>query len=137
MALILTRDNIRLGNIVQSETGTEIGYCRKSVVVREAAATTYKLGEVLGKVTATGKYVRLAPAASDGSQTFAGIFIGSDEPFDPDNLVVPAATDKTAVVLYRGRAGLFKQMLRWPVGITQPQKDAAYVQMDAAGFKLI
>lgn len=137
MALLLTRDNIRLGNIVQSEAGTEIGTCRKSVVVREAAATTYKLGEVLGKVTATGKYVRLAPAAADGSQIFAGVFIGSDEPFDPDNLVVPAATDKTAVVLYRGRAGLFKQMLRWPAGITQPQKDAAYVQMDAAGFKLI
>lgn len=33
-------------------------------------------GLVLGRITATGLYVPLAPAASDGSQTFAGILWG-------------------------------------------------------------
>lgn len=43
-------------------------------------------GEVVGKVTASGKYVAWAPGASDGSQTVAGVLYapvdatGADKP---------------------------------------------------------
>lgn len=137
MALVLTRDNIRLGNILQGEFGGHIGYQRKTVVVNEAAAVEYKLGEVLGKVTATGKYVRLTAGATDGSQNFAGVFIGTDDAYNPDNLSVPATTDTNAVIVYRGPAGIFSQALRFKSGTTQNQKNAVYAQIDAAGFKVI
>lgn len=35
----------------------------------------YEAGTILGKITATGKYVRHAAGASDGSQTEAGILL--------------------------------------------------------------
>jgi hypothetical protein len=38
-----------------------------------AKATDYRVGEVLGKITATGIYKSLDPAATDGSQNFAAI----------------------------------------------------------------
>ena len=53
-------------------------------------------GTVLGKITATGKFVILAPAAVDGSQTAAGVLIyGCD--------AVAALNDARAVRCGRAR----------------------------------
>lgn len=48
-------------------------FCRESVTIGSGA--DLPAGQVLGKVTATGKYVAWAPAASDGSQTIAGVLL--------------------------------------------------------------
>jgi hypothetical protein len=137
MAVIATRGGVRLGNILQWEQAPHIGYSRKTVVIREAAAADYFLGDILGQVTTGGKYKKLTVGATDGSQNFAGIFIGSDSSvFDQDKLAVPANTDKTGVVLFRD-AAVGKAYLNFPSGTTELQKAAVYAQMEAAGIKLI
>ena len=46
---------------------------RDNVTVTVPAATTYLAGLVLGKITATGKYVAYNNGASDGSEVAAGV----------------------------------------------------------------
>jgi hypothetical protein len=46
---------------------------RENVVVTVPAGTTYPAGLVLGKITATGKYVAYNNGASDGSEVAAGV----------------------------------------------------------------
>jgi hypothetical protein len=137
MPKILDRDPIRESHIIQYEDHLHAGHTRDTITVRETSIKSYKLGEILGKVTATGKYKQLDPAATDGSENFAGIFIGTDDAYDPDNLTVPANTDTSAVVVYRGQAAVGKAYLRFIAGTTDVQKEAVYAQMKAAGFKLI
>lgn len=136
MASIADRGGVRLGHILQWELKEGSNHSRKTVTIREAAAKGYVIGEVLGKVTATGKYKQLDPAATDGSENFAGIFIGTDNALDPDNLAVAANTDTSGVILFRD-AGVGKLYLRWIAGVTDLQKAAVYAQMEAAGFTVL
>ena len=46
---------------------------RDDVTVTVPASTTYAAGTLLGKITASGKYVRHAAAATDGSENEAGV----------------------------------------------------------------
>jgi len=46
---------------------------RDDVTVTVPASTTYAAGTILGKITASGKYVRHAAAATDGSENEAGV----------------------------------------------------------------
>ena len=46
---------------------------RDAVTVTVPASTTYAAGTLLGKITASGKYVRHAAAAVDGSENEAGV----------------------------------------------------------------
>jgi len=46
---------------------------RDDVTVTVPASTTYAAGTLLGKITASGKYVRHAAAAADGSENEAGV----------------------------------------------------------------
>ena len=46
---------------------------RDDVTVTVPADTTYAAGTILGKITASGKYVRHAAGATDGSEDEAGV----------------------------------------------------------------
>jgi hypothetical protein len=46
---------------------------RDAVTVTVPATTTYAAGTILGKITASGKYVRHAAGATDGSENEAGV----------------------------------------------------------------
>jgi len=46
---------------------------RDDVTVTVPASTTYAAGTILGKITASGKYVRHAAGATDGSEDEAGV----------------------------------------------------------------
>ena len=46
---------------------------RDDVTVTVPATTTYLAGTILGKITATGKFVRHAAGATDGSEDEAGV----------------------------------------------------------------
>jgi hypothetical protein len=52
-----------------SDTPERFEFHTDVVTANEAAPITYNLGTVLGKVTATGKYVACVRTAADGSQT--------------------------------------------------------------------
>ena len=80
-------------------------------------------GTVVGIITATGKKVPLAPAASDGSQTATEILYG-----DLD----ASSGDEPAVFFEHGE--VIDYYLVWPVGITAAQKAAAVLQLKDAGI---
>jgi hypothetical protein len=107
----------------------------RSEVTYNGAAATLELGTVLGKVTATGKYVVLAPAASDGSEVAAAVVI--------DRKVTAAATTDTKVVVlggdlaYQVDVGVLSTGLIFPAGITGPQTTAALAALGAKGFQII
>lgn len=81
-------------------------------------------GTVLGKVTAAGKLVPLAPGASDGSESAVGILV--------EDSVIPAAGDAVANIYVHG--DFRKDGLVWPDGITAEQKTAAVNQLAALGL---
>ncbi len=102
MPLIAT-DTFRLSNLVKQEFWPEHSFCRDVVTVNEAAAKTYAVGTVLGKVTATGKYKICVQNAADGSQTPAAVVL--------QDATIPAATDTKLNVLVRGAAILSKSAI--------------------------
>ena len=126
-----------LGAVLQHEYKAEIGYCRKDVVLNEAAEVDYVVGTVLGKVTATGKYKRIEATAVDGSEAFAGIYIGV--PTQTKNeMTVPATTDTAATIIYRGPASIGKAYLSFGASVnTDEEKAVIYAQMEAAGIQVL
>jgi hypothetical protein len=135
MAAIDTRST-RLGAVLQYEDHPEYGHCRDVVVANEAAIKTYTIGTVLGKVTATGKYKILEATAVDGSQNFAGIYIG--KPDGDNKQTIAATTDTNVTILFRGPAGVGKSYLVFGASVdTAPELAAVYVQMEAVGIKVI
>lgn len=86
----------------------------------------YGAGTVLGRVSATGKYKALDPAATDGSQTAVAILFDTVDAASADKKGV-ATTNLTAV-----RA----TDLVWPDAITTAQQDAAIANLKLAYIKL-
>ena len=100
---IIATDTPRLSNLVKHEYEPSLGFCRAVVTVNEAAATTYQVGTVLGKVTATGKYVVAKETAVDGSKVPAAVVI--------EDKSVAATTDTKVLTIVRGNAILSKDAL--------------------------
>ena len=92
---IVAQDSQRFSNVVKHEYHPSTKYCRETVVVNEAAAKTYTVGMVLGKVTATGKYKLSVQSASDGSQNPVAIVVR-------DTQDIAATTDTKIPVIARG-----------------------------------
>lgn len=135
MAQLDTRST-RLGAVLQYEDHPEYGHCRDVVVANEASIKQYVIGTVLGKVTATGKYKILEATAVDGSQNFAGIYIG--KPDGDNKQTIAATTDTNVAILFRGPAGVGKANLVFGASVdTQGELDAVYAQMEAVGIKVI
>jgi hypothetical protein len=80
------------------------------LVVNTAGVVTIPLGTVLGKVTATGKYIPCVETAVDGSKVAAAIYIG-----DNTGAVLPtvtaAGTDVNVLALTRGKVVVAKSAL--------------------------
>jgi hypothetical protein len=90
------------------------------------AATVIRVGMVLGKVTASGAQVPLAPAAADGSQKAASVAL---YPLAAD------AADRRIAVLDMD-AEVRGSDLEWPAGISAGDKATAVAQLLALGIKL-
>ena len=89
--MLISTDTYRLSHLVKRELWPEDGYTRLVVTVNEAAAKTYAVGTVLGKVTATGKYKIAVETAVDGSKVADAIVLG--------DYAVPATTDTKILVM--------------------------------------
>ena len=89
-----------------------------------AKATPYEVGTVLGKITASGIYKVLDPAATDGSQTFAAINF-SRRP-------ASASTQRGAGTVRE--ATLNSNLLTYEVAVNATQKAAVESQMAAVGI---
>lgn len=122
----------RFSHVIKFEQEPSLGLCRDAVTFNDTAQTL-KVGTVLGKITATGKY-RLALSASvDGSQTPAAIYI-SDSLGVSHDLAVSASTDTTIVALTRGFAIVSASNLILGTGITVNAVTAAFKALNAPIF---
>lgn len=81
------------------------------------APTTVELpaGTVLGRITASGLYVPLAPTAVDGSQNFAGLLFGRRG--------ISTGNQRAAAVVRKAVANY--NLLTWVVAATDPQRNTA------------
>lgn len=124
MALVATRKP-KIGNLVKHEYAREYGYCREVVVSNITAGADLSVGSVLGKITATGKYVPRDPAAVDGSEVAAAVVV--------ENKTIPAATDTDIAVIVRGPSILADGALVFDVAHDAAQKAAAIAEIESLG----
>lgn len=115
MAVFAT-DSTRFSAVVKYEFEPQLSLCRESIVINDAA-DTLRVGAVLGKVTATGKYKLAKSAAADGSQVPVAILIADGLGLSRD-IVLVAATDTKALVMARGPAIVADAALQLGTGIT-------------------
>lgn len=113
-----------LSDLIKHEYSPQWGYCRDNVVYNGAALTLAR-GTLLGKVTATGKYIVADKDAVDGSAVVAAIVL--------EDTVVPATTDTSVLVMNRGPAGVLKTSL--VLGDTVAA--TVYSQLEALGIQVI
>lgn len=123
---IIATDTYKLSHLVKKELWSEMGYTRAVVTVNEAAAKTYTVGTVLGKVTASGKYKVAVQTASDGSQTADAVVLA--------DYSVPGTTDTKVLVLVRGPAIVSKAALVLDATYDlDAEKAAVYAALEAKG----
>lgn len=122
MAVIAT-DSTRFSALVKHEYEPQLSFCRDVVTVNDAAQTL-KVGAVLGKVTATGKYKLCTSGAADGSQTPAAIVI-ADAAGNSNDIALAATTDTKVLVLTRGPVIVADAALQLGTGITAAAVKAA------------
>lgn len=125
---VIATDSTRFSAVVKWEDEPATGYCRESIVINDAAATL-KVGTVLGKVTATGKWKVALSAAVDGSQTPAGVYIMDGQGLSQD-LILAANTDTKAIILARGDAIVADAGLVLGTGITAAAAKAALLALN-------
>lgn len=94
---------------------------REQVLIDSALAETLLPGTVLGKVTATGRYLPLNPAAADGTETAATVANHREEVRDPVAHIRTSAMARDCE--------LNGNKMFWPEGITDAQKKAAEAQL--------
>lgn len=105
---VIATDSQRYSNVIKYEVEPSLAITRELVIVNDAAKTL-KLGMLLGKVTATGKYKESVQSASDGSQNPVAVVIGKD--IFADDVTLPATTDTKVLALVRGDAIVSKKGL--------------------------
>lgn len=114
-----------LGDLLKFELNAS--YCRETVTLK--SGSSYPLGAVLGKITASGKY-RLSPAATvtgdEGAETAVAVLLEA---------VDATSADQTGLIAVRGPVILSKVALVFDASVDQAaEKTAKYVQLAAAGL---
>lgn len=124
---VIATDSTRFSGVVKFEFEPTTAYCRESIVINDTAQTI-KVGTVLGKVTATGKYKVALSAAVDGSQTPAGVYIADGLGLSGD-LVLANATDTKAIMIARGPVILADAGLTFGTGTTLAATRTAFAAL--------
>lgn len=101
-------------------------YTRETVTIASGAGKL-EPGTVLGKITTGGKFTKLTPAATNGSQNAAGILWAG---------VDASAADALGVVILRGPALVNRHEIIWPEGASEAQITTATTALGALGVIL-
>jgi len=124
---IIAQDTKRLSALVKHEYEPSLGFCRNVVTVNEAAASDYVIGTVLGKITASGKYVVAKETATDGSKVPAAVVL--------ENKSIAAATDTKVLAAVRGQMILSKaEVVLDATYNTDAKKATAIAALEALGI---
>ena len=121
---VIATDSTRFSAVVKHLYEPASSYCYESVIINDPSAGTYKVGTVLGKITAGGKYRQALSASADGSQTPVAVYVADGMGLSQD-LVLTAATDAKAIILARGPAIVADAALSLGTGITASVAKAA------------
>ena len=100
-------ENQYASEFLQTEAPGKIS--RENVTVTVAASTTLVPGQVLGKISASGKYVPYDDTASDGRETAAGILYSEAvnaalSPADVDGVIINGIAEVRGADLEWGAA---------------------------------
>lgn len=126
MSTPLFTENKRFSNTVKAELWPEMGYTR-AVVTYNGTAGSLVIGQVLGKVTADGKYKVAVQTAVDGSATADAILI--------EDKTVALNTDTKVLVLLQGPAVVSKAALTLDASYDlAAEKAAIYAALEAKGI---
>lgn len=106
---IIAQDTARYSDVVKHEYEPSLAFTREIVVVNDTAKTL-TLGMLLGKVTATGKYMESVQTAIDGSEAPVAVVVGKD--LHNLSVDVPATTDTKVLAIVRGEAIVRKTGLK-------------------------
>jgi hypothetical protein len=114
-----------LGDLLKFELNGS--YSRETVTLK--SGTSYALGSVLGKITASGKY-RLSPVAEvtgdEGAETAVAVLIGA---------VDATGGEKTGLVVARGPVIVSKAALVFDASVDlTAEKTAKHAQLSAVGI---
>lgn len=108
---VFATDTTRLSNIIKKYDAPNNPELHNELVTcNQASQTTIALGTVMGKITASGKYIVAKETAVDGSKVAAGIYIG-DASGEAQSVTIAAATDTPILILARGKAVVSKDAL--------------------------
>ncbi|MFO1152759.1 MAG: head decoration protein [Rhodospirillales bacterium] len=113
-----------LGDLLKFELNGS--YCREAVTLK--AGTSYPLGAVLGRITASGEY-RLSPAAEvvgdEGAETAVAVLLEA---------VDATAADRTGLIAARGPVIVAKAALVFDATVDDAAKKAVkHAQLAAVG----
>lgn len=100
-------------------------YSRRKVTI--ASGNTVALLEVVGKITASGKFAPFNQDAVDGTEAAAGISI----------LAVDASAADAKGVIIEREALVAMENLVWPADIIAGEKEAAIAELEALGIKAV
>ena len=125
---VFATDSTRFSGVVKYEDEPQTGYSRESVTLNDTAGVVYKVGAVLGKVTATGKYKLSASAAGDGSQTPVAVLIADGLGLSGD--VTATGSDQRVLVLARGEAIVADSGLQLGTGHTVSSVRTAFAALN-------
>ena len=120
----------KYSDVFKQELWIDTAYCREVGTANESAATSYVVGDVLGKVTATGKLKRCVQTASDGSQNAYAVVINPTS--------VSASTDTKTLVAFRGPIAVLKSGLTLDSTFdTDVKKQEVYDALTAKGYQVL
>lgn len=126
---VISTELQKYSNTVKEELWAERGYCRTVATAYEAAAKTYKVGDILGKITASGKVKMSVDTAVDGSQTPYAIVL--------EDKAVAATTDTKVLVMFRGPASVSNGGLYFDASYNDADKLAAYEVLEGKGIQVL
>ena len=110
-----------LGDLLKFELNGS--YSRETVTLK--SGTSYALGSVLGKITASGKYAAHDPAAVDGTETAVAVLWGKAD---------ASGGDAPAVAVVRGPAIVNRHDLVFAGTPSEGEIAAAHTALLAAGI---
>ncbi|WP_243368873.1 head decoration protein [Microvirga solisilvae] len=117
---VLTENLKRPAHYLVSEANGHLS--REQVII--AAGADLAAGAVLGKITASGKYVRWNGSASDGSQTAVAVLFADAK----------AASADARVVITARHAEVSAAALVWPDGTLDAAKNTQIANLASRGI---
>lgn len=128
MSTPLFTENFRFSHVVKAELWPEAGYTR-NVVTYNGTAGELKIGTVLGKVTANGKYKIAVQTAVDGSAVADAIVV--------QDTTAALNTDAKVLVLIKGPAVVSKAGLILDATYNDATKlGVVYTSLEAKGIQV-